>query len=71
MPAYFNGVYGHKPTSNLISNYAQHPPATGLQDGIFIKDDFRPETIFLGFSILKLVNCIEKIQSLLHVLYSS
>jgi Asp-tRNA(Asn)/Glu-tRNA(Gln) amidotransferase A subunit family amidase len=33
MPAYFNGVYGHKPTSNFISNNAQHPTAIGIQNG--------------------------------------
>ena len=32
MPAFFNGVYGHKASSNLISNSHQHPPAIGIQD---------------------------------------
>jgi fatty acid amide hydrolase 2 len=32
MPAFFNGVYGHKPSPRLVSNDRQHPPATGLQD---------------------------------------
>lgn len=31
MPAFFNGVYGHKPSSMLISNEKQHPNATGYQ----------------------------------------
>lgn len=29
MPAFFNGVYGHKPSSNVISNESQYPPASG------------------------------------------
>jgi fatty acid amide hydrolase 2 len=27
MPAFFNGVYGHKASSRVISNKTQHPPA--------------------------------------------
>jgi fatty acid amide hydrolase 2 len=34
MPAYFNGVYGHKTSSNFISNHYQHPPAEGLQENM-------------------------------------
>jgi fatty acid amide hydrolase 2 len=34
MPAFFNGVYGHKPSSNFISNKTQHPPADGLRDDL-------------------------------------
>lgn len=29
MPAFFNGVYGHKPSSYIISNESQFPPASG------------------------------------------
>lgn len=32
MPAYFNGIYGHKPTPNVISNYQQHPAPQGIQE---------------------------------------
>lgn len=28
MPAFFNGIFGHKATSGVISNKTQHPPAT-------------------------------------------
>lgn len=31
MPSYFNGVYGHKASANLLSEDFQHPPAVGLQ----------------------------------------
>ncbi|CAF0935190.1 unnamed protein product [Brachionus calyciflorus] len=31
IPSCFNGVYGHKPTSHLISNDFQYPSFTGLQ----------------------------------------
>lgn len=31
MPAFFNGVYGHKPSSNIINSEKQHPPARGIQ----------------------------------------
>lgn len=34
MPAYFNGVYGHKSSSNFVSNNHQHPPAVGIQDNM-------------------------------------
>jgi fatty acid amide hydrolase 2 len=34
MPAFFNGVYGHKPSPHLVSNDRQHPPATGYQDAM-------------------------------------
>ncbi len=36
MPAFFNGVYGHKPTSRLVSNESQHPPASGLRDEMLV-----------------------------------
>lgn len=36
MPAFFNGVYGHKPTSHLVSNQVQHPPASGLRDDMLV-----------------------------------
>jgi len=33
MPAFFNGVFGHKPTSGLISNLGQYPPSSpGIED---------------------------------------
>ena len=32
MPSYFNGVYGHKASSRVISNKTQHPPASGIQE---------------------------------------
>jgi fatty acid amide hydrolase 2 len=31
MPAFFNGIYGHKPTRGVISNEVSHPPAFGLE----------------------------------------
>lgn len=33
MPAFFNGVFGHKPTGGLVPNAGQHPSATpGLEE---------------------------------------
>ncbi|CAF0988502.1 unnamed protein product [Brachionus calyciflorus] len=32
MPSFFNGVYGHKPSKNLISNQFQFPQGLGMQD---------------------------------------
>jgi fatty acid amide hydrolase 2 len=32
MPSFFNGVYGHKPSRNVISNEFQFPQGVGLQD---------------------------------------
>jgi fatty acid amide hydrolase 2 len=32
MPAFFNGVYGHKPSRGIISNNKQHPPPHGQQE---------------------------------------
>jgi fatty acid amide hydrolase 2 len=31
MPAFFNGIYGIKPSANLVNNEAQHPPPVGNQ----------------------------------------
>ncbi|KAG7458462.1 hypothetical protein MATL_G00220410 [Megalops atlanticus] len=31
MPAFFNGIFGHKPTTGVVSNEGQFPPASGLQ----------------------------------------
>ncbi|XP_048400316.1 fatty-acid amide hydrolase 2-A [Stegostoma tigrinum] len=31
MPAFFNGIYGHKPTTGLVPNDGQFPNATGLK----------------------------------------
>ncbi|PVD28222.1 hypothetical protein C0Q70_10809 [Pomacea canaliculata] len=31
MPAFFNGVFGHRPSKDLVCNDGQHPPATGGQ----------------------------------------
>jgi len=28
MPAFFNGIFGHKASSGVISNEKQHPPAS-------------------------------------------
>jgi Asp-tRNA(Asn)/Glu-tRNA(Gln) amidotransferase A subunit family amidase len=28
MPAFFNGIFGHKPTGGLVPNTGAHPPAT-------------------------------------------
>ncbi|XP_046901027.1 fatty-acid amide hydrolase 2-A-like isoform X1 [Hypomesus transpacificus] len=33
MPAFFNGIFGHKPTPGVVSNEGQFPPASGLQPG--------------------------------------
>ncbi|XP_048852276.1 fatty-acid amide hydrolase 2-A-like isoform X2 [Brienomyrus brachyistius] len=32
LPAFFNGIFGHKPTSGVVSNEGQHPPCSGLQE---------------------------------------
>ncbi|XP_032886259.1 fatty-acid amide hydrolase 2 [Amblyraja radiata] len=32
MPAFFNGIYGHKPTTGLVPNDGQFPDATGLRE---------------------------------------
>lgn len=32
MPAFFNGVFGHKPSSLLVPNSGQHPPTGGPQN---------------------------------------
>ncbi|CAK9290050.1 unnamed protein product [Gordionus sp. m RMFG-2023] len=29
MPAFFNGIFGHKPTAGIVSNEGHYPPATG------------------------------------------
>lgn len=31
MPAFFNGVFGHRPSKDVVPNEGQHPPATGGQ----------------------------------------
>lgn len=31
MPAFFNGVFGHRPSRDVVPNEGQHPPATGGQ----------------------------------------
>ncbi|KAM9477449.1 fatty-acid amide hydrolase 2-A-like [Clarias gariepinus] len=31
MPCFFNGIFGHKPTSGIVSNRGQYPPASGQQ----------------------------------------
>ena len=30
MPAFFNGIFGHKPSTGLVSNKGQIPVATGI-----------------------------------------
>ena len=32
MPAFFNGIFGHKPTNGLISNVGTYPPLTEQQE---------------------------------------
>ncbi|MEZ4315758.1 MAG: amidase family protein, partial [Polyangiaceae bacterium] len=33
MPAFFNGIFGHKPSGGLVPNEGQHPPATpGIEE---------------------------------------
>ncbi|XP_029114849.1 fatty-acid amide hydrolase 2-A-like [Scleropages formosus] len=32
MPAFFNGIFGHKPTPGIVSNDGQHPPSSGRRD---------------------------------------
>jgi Asp-tRNA(Asn)/Glu-tRNA(Gln) amidotransferase A subunit family amidase len=34
MPAFFNGVYGHKPSPRLISNLLKYPPSLGYQEDL-------------------------------------
>lgn len=34
MPSFFNGVYGHKPSRNLISNEFQFPQGVGMQENM-------------------------------------
>ncbi|XP_071114211.1 fatty-acid amide hydrolase 2-like [Haliotis cracherodii] len=36
MPAFFNGVYGHKPSRGVVDNSGQHPPATGSQVDLLV-----------------------------------
>ncbi|XP_067674207.1 fatty-acid amide hydrolase 2-like [Haliotis asinina] len=36
MPAFFNGVFGHKPTRGVVDNSGQHPPATGGQEDLLV-----------------------------------
>lgn len=31
MPCFFNGIFGHKPTSGIVPNEGQYPPASGQQ----------------------------------------
>lgn len=31
MPSFFNGIFGHKPTSGVVPNEGQYPPASGPQ----------------------------------------
>ncbi|TRY95910.1 hypothetical protein DNTS_021430 [Danionella cerebrum] len=33
MPCFFDGIFGHKPSSGIVSNDGQYPPASGLQMG--------------------------------------
>ncbi|KAL2097695.1 hypothetical protein ACEWY4_006902 [Coilia grayii] len=33
MPSFFNGIFGHKPTSGIVPNEGQYPPASGQQLG--------------------------------------
>ncbi|XP_072543620.1 fatty-acid amide hydrolase 2-B-like [Salminus brasiliensis] len=32
MPSFFNGIFGHKGTTGIVSNDGQHPPNSGRQD---------------------------------------
>ncbi|XP_036407520.1 fatty-acid amide hydrolase 2-B [Megalops cyprinoides] len=32
MPAFFNGIFGHKPTPGIVSNDGQFPPTSGLHE---------------------------------------
>ncbi|KAJ8390329.1 hypothetical protein AAFF_G00108980 [Aldrovandia affinis] len=32
MPAFFNGIFGHKPTPGIVSNDGQFPPSSGLHE---------------------------------------
>ncbi|XP_029463048.1 fatty-acid amide hydrolase 2 isoform X2 [Rhinatrema bivittatum] len=34
MPAFFNGIFGHKPTSGVVPNEGQFPNATGAQEAL-------------------------------------
>uniref|UniRef100_A0A4W4FYW6 Amidase domain-containing protein n=1 Tax=Electrophorus electricus TaxID=8005 RepID=A0A4W4FYW6_ELEEL len=33
MPCFFNGIFGHKPTSGIVCNDGQYPPPSGQQPG--------------------------------------
>ncbi|KAL7889661.1 hypothetical protein AOLI_G00019190 [Acnodon oligacanthus] len=33
IPCFFNGIFGHKPTSGIVNNAGQHPPPSGQQPG--------------------------------------
>ncbi|XP_072534616.1 fatty-acid amide hydrolase 2-A-like [Salminus brasiliensis] len=33
IPCFFNGVFGHKPTSGIVNNAGQYPPPSGQQPG--------------------------------------
>lgn len=38
MPAFFNGVFGHKPTKFIVSNHGQYPnPVTEFQESFLGK----------------------------------
>ncbi|KAG9345820.1 hypothetical protein JZ751_008974 [Albula glossodonta] len=32
MPAFFNGIFGHKPTPGIVSNDGQYPPSSGMHE---------------------------------------
>ncbi|XP_061108104.1 fatty-acid amide hydrolase 2-B [Conger conger] len=32
MPAFFNGIFGHKPSAGIVSNEGQFPPLSGMED---------------------------------------
>lgn len=33
MPAFFNGIFGHKPSKHVVSNHGQFPaPTPGIQE---------------------------------------
>lgn len=49
MPAYFNGIFGHKPSRNIVSNEGQYPvPESDLLNSFLGKNfDNFPRLVLL------------------------
>lgn len=40
MPAFFNGIFGHKPSRNIVSNDGQYPEAVSEEQDMFLGEIF-------------------------------